>query len=254
MMGFAFLGLILFYFAYRYNLLYVNQATIDTKGLMYAKALQHTTVGCYIGALCLIGLLAIRAAAGPLILMIVFLILMVLYHITMNSAMSPLLHYLPRSLEAEEDVLLEQEEFNTPINGSYIEKNSMDKHGRSTSHNVPMRRSSHNKPSFLKKFFRPDVYCNYAAMRRLVPRDFAEIRYSPEVERDAFQHPAVTNITPLLWVPRDSMGVSLQECQHTNKVTPMTDESAHFDAKGKVVWDEEETSGRAPIWEEKIYY
>jgi calcium permeable stress-gated cation channel len=50
------------------------------------------------------------------------------------------------------------------------------------------------------------------------------------------------------------MGISRQECAHTNKVTPMTDEGAHFNEKGKVVWDQEALDGRAPIYEEKIYY
>jgi calcium permeable stress-gated cation channel len=106
----------------------------------------------------------------------------------------------------------------------------------------------------VKRFFRPDIYASYRTLRNLVPQEFAEIRYSPETERDAYQDPAVNAIAPLLWVPRDVMGVSRQECLHTNKVTPMTDEGASFDEKGKIRWDEEETGGKAPIFEEKIYY
>jgi hypothetical protein len=108
--------------------------------------------------------------------------------------------------------------------------------------------------SAFKRFLRPDVYASYAVLRKLVPQDYAEIRYSPEVERDAYQDPAVNAIAPLLWVPHDEMGVSRQECLHTNKVTPMTDEGAFFNEKGKIVWDEDETGGRPPIFEEKIYY
>jgi calcium permeable stress-gated cation channel len=253
-MGFAFLGLCLFYIAYRYNLLFVNTSNIDTKGYVYAKALNHTLVGCYLCVICMIGLFGIQYAPAPLALMVVFLILMILYHISLNAAVKPLMYYLPRSLEAEEESLLQNAEGLFRHDGAHGSTVGQ-KTGMGNAEEVNEKHEqSQRKVSFFKKWLRPDIYCNYAAMRRLVPHDFAEIRYSPEVERDAYQHPSVTNITPLLWVPRDEMGVSRQECAHTNKVTPMTDEAATFDAKGKVVWDQDYMDGRAPIYEEKIYY
>ncbi|KAL2405652.1 hypothetical protein ABEF94_000195 [Exophiala dermatitidis] len=273
MLGFATIGLGLFYFAYRYNLLFVDSSVIDTKGLVYAKALQHTLVGCYLAVLCLIGLFGIRAAPGPLVLMVVLLVIMVLYHISMTSAVDPLLHYLPRSLEIEEAALLEATGGSSPDVGAdgygYAEKNVAVKDGPGqTKVSMASSRSDKNKSgggggtgtngagwlSKFKKFFRPDVYASYAVLRKLVPHDFVEIRYSPEIERDAYQDPAVNAAPPLLWVPRDDMGVSRQECLHTNTVTPMTDEGAFFDEKGKIVWDEEASGGRPPIFEEKIYY
>ena len=257
MLGFATIGLCLFYFAYRYNLLFVNSTLVDTKGLVYAKALQHTLVGCYLGVICLIGLFAIRGAIGPIILEVAFLIVMILYHISLNSAINPLLYYLPRSLEAEEDALL--------VNQDGM--NSRTAHGQTTGgpngyhdktildgSDPPTMQPAPEKVSMFKKFLRPDVYCNYPTLRKLVPTEFADISYAPEIERDAYQHPAVKDATPLLWVPRDEMGVSRQEVAHTNKVTPMTDEGAMFNQKGKIIWSEEDTGGRAPIWEEKIYY
>ncbi|KAK5456237.1 phosphate metabolism protein 7 [Exophiala xenobiotica] len=257
MMGFATLGLGLFYFAYRYNLLFVDSSVIDTKGLVYPKALQHTLVGCYLAVICMIGLLGIRAAPGPLVLMIIFLVLMILYHISLTTAVRPLLHYLPRSLESEEAALLHDDSLDTssPDNRgkSSFEKNPANELRRAR--NSSTRSDGNKKPvSILKRFLRPDIYASYAVMRKLVPQDFAEIRYSPEVERDAYQDPAVNAIAPLLWVPHDEVGVSRQECFHTNKVVPMTDEGAYFNDKGRIVWDEEETGGRPPIFEEKIYY
>ncbi|KAK5380624.1 phosphate metabolism protein 7 [Exophiala xenobiotica] len=257
MMGFATLGLGLFYFAYRYNLLFVDSSVIDTKGLVYSKALQHTLVGCYLAVICMIGLLGIRAAPGPLVLMIIFLVFMILYHISLTTAVRPLLHYLPRSLESEEAALLRDDSLgmSSPDNRgkSSFEKNPADELRRAR--NSSTRSDGNKKPvSILKRFLRPDIYASYAVMRKLVPQDFAEIRYSPEVERDAYQDPAVNAIAPLLWVPHDEVGVSRQECFHTNKVVPMTDEGAYFNEKGRIVWDEEETGGRPPIFEEKIYY
>jgi hypothetical protein len=256
MMGFATIGLGLFYFAYRYSLLFVDSSVIDTKGLVYAKALQHTLVGCYLAVICLIGLFGIRVAPGPLILMIIFLIFMILYHITLNSAVTPLLHYLPRSLEAEECALLQNESARISAADSARGKDNYDKNEVDELRKTKQTMSPGGREpvAMFKRFLRPDIYASYAVLRTLVPQDFAEIRYSPEVERDAYQDPAVNAIAPLLWVPRDEMGVSRQECLHTNKVTPMTDEGAFFNEKGKIVWDEEETNGKPPIFEEKIYY
>ncbi|OQU94446.1 hypothetical protein CLAIMM_00801 [Cladophialophora immunda] len=258
MLGFAAIGQGLFYFAYRYSLLFVDSSVIDTKGLVYAKALQHTLVGCYLAAICLIGLFGIRAAPAPLVLMVVFLVLMVLYHVSMTAAVRPLLHYLPRSLEAEEAALLHTESAlmsgpeGQPSRPSMREKDQLEEL-RVAKETMPPGGNKH--ASMIKRFFRPDIYASYAILRKLVPQEFAEIRYSPEVERDAYQDPACNAVAPLLWVPRDPMGVSRQECLHTNKVTPMTDEGASFDEKsGKIIWNEEETGGQPPIFEEKIYY
>jgi len=258
MLGFATIGLGLFYFAHRYNLLFVDSSVIDTKGLVYAKALQHTLIGCYLAVICLIGLFGIRAAVGPLILMVIFLVVMVLYHISLSAAIHPLLHYLPRSLESEETALLEAEDGTLhseaprdSSRGAMHDKNGAEELKQTKKSLGP---EGSRKIGVFKKFLRPDIYCSYAQLRKLVPQDFAEIRYAPEVERDAYQHPAVNATAPLLWVPRDEMGVSRQECFHTNKVTPMTDEGAYLNEKGKIIWNDEEAETRPPIYEEKIYY
>ena len=258
MLGFATIGLWLFYMAYRYNLLFVNSANVDTKGLVYPKALQHTLVGCYISIICLIGLFGIRAAPGPIVLMVVFLIFCILYHVSLNAAITPLLYYLPRSLDAEEDSLLEAQEgimSRHHQSGNGYEKDGTQQYGGRTTDDIkPLPPAPHQKPSLFAKFLRPDLYTDYATLRRLVPRDFAEIRYDEHIEREAYYHPAVVDRTPLLWVPRDQAGVSRQECAHTSRVTPMTDEGAYFNEKGKMAWDLEGTQGRPPIYDAKIYY
>ncbi|KAI4161347.1 MAG: hypothetical protein LQ342_004899 [Letrouitia transgressa] len=259
-LGFATIGLYLIYLAYRYNLLFVFNANIDTKGLVYPRALQQTTTGCYLSIICLIGLFGIKAAPGPIVLMVIYLVFVILFHVSLNSALNPLLLYLPKSLEAEEEALLGIEDGNSAgattttttaekgIQPS-VANNSIDS---PTNPKDTMPPAPHKKPNFVSKFLRPDIYTDYQTLRRLVPRGFADIVYDPVVERDAYYHPAIASQTPLLWVPRDEMGVSRQECAHSAKVIPMTDEGAGFDGKGKVVWDE--GVGRPPIWTEKIYY
>lgn len=252
-MGFSVVGLTLFYYAYKYNLLYVNMSAIDTKGLVYAKALKHTLVGCYLSVGCLTGLFAVASGGtgkGPLVMMIMLLVTMILYHISLNAAVKPLLLYLPRSLEAEEDALLGAESGSPAGYGPDSEKAIAERIGS----NIEATPSRTGLVGLLKKFVRPDIYASYSIMRRLVPRDFGAITYSPQVERDAYQHPAVNDVAPLLWIPRDEMGVSRQEVAHTSQITPITDEGASFDSKGRITWHLEETGGRPPIWEETVYY
>lgn len=183
--------------------------------------------------------------------MVVFLIFVILFHISLNSALDPLLKYLPKSLEAEEESLLAIENGG----GSVPNSSGYEKAINNSSIDSPRKElgpAPHKKPNFITKFLRPDLYTDYHTLRRLVPAGFAEIAYDPVVERDAYYHPSISSQTPLLWVPRDPAGVSRQECLHSGKVIPMTDEGASFDDKGKLVWDQE--SARPPIWQEKIYY
>jgi hypothetical protein len=277
-MGFATVGLYLFYFAYRYNLLYVSNATIDCQGRGYTRALQHLTVGCYLLIVCLIGLFAMgtganRMALGPLILMIIFLVFTVLYHISMNSAMEPLLNYLPKNLEHEEEALLAKDrkhlghdESSDGLAGASVPKGENNGVSNVDSGvgavdpadaekglaDGPLPAGQEKPPNFIIKWLRPDKYHNYETLRRLVPSPLEATTYAPEVERDAYCHPAVNSQVPLLWIPRDPAGVSRQEVAHTSRVIPITDEDAWLDEKAKISWNVEK--GQPPIYEEKPSY
>jgi hypothetical protein len=277
-MGFGTIGLYLFYFAYRYNLLYVSNATIDTQGRCYTRGLQHLTVGCYLSMVCLIGLFAIgtganRMALGPLILMIIFLIFVILFHLSMNTAMEPLLNYLPKNLESEEEGLLAAEKANNlsalneksksedPTVGGSISAPRDSGLGNvdnglgsvdSAEKGLTETPSPAPKPNVFTKFLRPDLYHSYHEMRKLVPGAADIVAYPAEAERDAYCHPSVTSQPPLLWIPRDRLGVSSQEVAHTMRVIPITDEDAYLDENCKVKWNEEK--GEPPIYEEKIAY
>jgi calcium permeable stress-gated cation channel len=246
-LGFATIGMALFYLAYRYNILFVTDNQIDTKGLIYPRALQHLLTGIYLSQVCMIGLFGIAQSYGPLVLMVIFLIFTVLFHISMNSALDPLLYNLPKSLEAEEESLMAQVEEGThaPEGASPNEKDS---------NGIIVAPAPHAKPGMFAKFFKPHIYSDYATLRRLVPHSSADADslYTPEIERDAYCPPSVASPTPLLWIPKDAAGVSAEEVAHTSKVIPITDEGASLDEKNKIVWDPEGT--RPPIWEDKTDY
>ncbi|PYI03039.1 DUF221-domain-containing protein [Aspergillus sclerotiicarbonarius CBS 121057] len=265
-LGFATIGLYLFYFAYRYNMLYVTNADIDTQGKAYVQALKHLTVGCYLLMVCLIGLFAIGTAAntialGPLILLIILLIVCILYHVALNNALEPLINYLPKNLEAEEEALLSREETKLSHSGEASDEALAGRSGArdsgvanvdSAEKGLTVTDIPEEKPNFLLRYLRPDKYDGYMQMRRLVPSAQDTATYSPEVERDAYFPPSIKAKPPLLWIPRDELGVSRQEIKHTSRVIEITDEDAWLDEKNNLCWDQDK--GVPPIFSEKIYY
>lgn len=250
-MGFATIGMGLFYLAYRYNVLFVTDTQIDTKGLIYPRALQQLLTGIYLSELCLIGLFAIGQAWGPMILMIIFLVFTVLYHISLNAAMDPLLNTLPKTLEAEEESF--RGELEAGVSGSPTV--SHEKHHEKDGSN---ELASHSKPrgGLFAKFFKPHLHCDYATMRALVPHEHGDLDpnnlYDEVSARNAYHPPSVVSEAPLLWLPRDEAGISRQEVAHTSKVIPITDEGCTLDEKNKLVWDVE--GARPPLWQPKVFY
>ncbi|KAJ6144729.1 hypothetical protein N7470_008624 [Penicillium chermesinum] len=275
-LGFSTIALYLFYFAYRYNVLYVSNSQIDTQGRCYTRALQHLTVGCYVLIIFLIALFAIgtgsnRMALGPLILMIIFLVFVILYHVSLNNATNPLIEYLPKNIEAEEDALLaadrgqvhsgaeETDDVSDAVtkNGEHTGVSNGDsgvgtvdsaEKGLADGPRVPEK----PKGNFFQRWLRPDIYSDYATLRRLVPNHDEVPPYPAEVERDVYLQPSIKAQPPLLWLPRDTLGVSTQEVAHTSRVIAITDDEAWLDEKNKIQWDVKK--GRPPIYEEKIAY
>jgi hypothetical protein len=244
-LGFATIGMGLFYIAFRYNVLFVTDAQIDTKGLIYPRALQQLMTGVYLAEICLIGLFAVATTVGPLVLMVVFLVFTALFHMSLNSALDPLLANLPKSLEAEE------ESFRAAIdNVAAGTPEAEEKNGET----VDAAPTPVAKPNFLAKFFKPHIYSDYQTLRSYVPHDLHETEnmYDEKVASDAYFPPSVKADIPLLWIPRDEAGISKQEVDHTAKVIAITDEGASLDGNNKLVWDPE--GARPPLWQPRIYY
>ncbi len=246
MLGFATIGMSIFYLAWRYNIFFVTDTQVDTRGLIYPRALKQLFAGIYIAELSMIGIFATSVAIGPLVLMIIFLIFTALFHITINSAIDPLLYNLPRTLAEEEAA---RDRIGAVENG---EKDV------SVAENVTNGSSPNvadgKKLGRFAKFFKPWQYCDYETMRKLVPNDDVGVYsvYTDEVERDAYYPPSVTSGTPLLWIPEDPLGISKEEVRETSKVIPITDEGCTLTDKNKLEWDTETV--RPPVWEETIYY
>ncbi|KAB5559526.1 hypothetical protein GE09DRAFT_1220207 [Coniochaeta sp. 2T2.1] len=117
---FAGLGMGFVHFVYKYNLIYTYDSDVDTHGLLYPKALLQLFVGLYLSEICLIGLFALHAAFGPLLLMILFLVFTGMVDLSLTDALGPLLNNLPRTLALQDQSLADEtttdDHMNTYVN------------------------------------------------------------------------------------------------------------------------------------------
>ncbi|KJZ75460.1 hypothetical protein HIM_05156 [Hirsutella minnesotensis 3608] len=97
-------------FVWRYNLIFVYDSGLDSKGLFYPHALLHLTIGLYLAEICLIGLFALHLSFGPLALMVIFFIFTGLVHFSLSDAIAPLLQNLPQTLVLEAEIQQEEKE------------------------------------------------------------------------------------------------------------------------------------------------
>lgn len=242
-MIFAAIGLFFFYFAFRYNFLFVFDTTIDEKGLGYARALNHLFVGLYIAEICLLGLFATRldnvGAIGPFVLMLLLIIFTALYQVSLNAAVEPLLKFLPKTLEAEESKALLAQKYG----GGDYRDDSVTEQGLNGKHNERLitEVQPHKKPNLITRFLKPHIYNDYATMRRLVPSILEdENEVDQDLVRNAYLPPAVWREMPTILIPRDEMGVSAQEVRDTRKFgVPIRDDVGTFNEKGKIVVDDD---------------
>lgn len=273
----ATIGLGLFYVAYRYNLLFVSETAVDTRGLIYPRALKQLFTGIYLGEICMIGLFAVSKAIGPVVLMVIFLIFTILFQITITKHFSPLLTGISRSLAAEERAhreggnprVVDAEKFglgNNTVGESAANgangasaTNGTNGHGADAALETTGKAAeldgpatpTNKKPNLISRFLKPWEYSNHETLRKLVTGDDADesYLYSAEAESKAYWPPAATAPTPTLWVPEDPAGVSKQEVAQTSHIIGITDEGCTLDEKNNMIWDEQ--GARPPIYTEK---
>jgi calcium permeable stress-gated cation channel len=245
-MGFAAAGLAMFYFSYRYMLLFTVQAKIDTKGHSYTLALQQMLTGVYLAELCLLGLFGLRKATGPFIMMVVLLILTILYNVATNRYLAPLEKYLPTDLATESD---DGDEI-TPLL-SATEQGEGHMHQR-VHHIAHQARIPEPILDPLARFFQPHIYGSHKAMKSwLRDGDFDEDdvpEYSEEEIEKAYMNPAFTSKTPLVWLARDEVGTSKHEIgELEGEGLRSSDEGAWIDEHGKLQWSWDDF-GQVPIF------
>ena len=102
-LGFAAVGIGFLHLVYRYNLIYVYDSEVDTRGLVYPRALMQLLLGVYFSEICLIGLFALKGAYIPVVLTVILTVFTGLVHTSLSDALGPLLWSLPKSLTKMED-------------------------------------------------------------------------------------------------------------------------------------------------------
>ena len=245
-LGFATVGIYLFYLAFSYNMLYVYQVKVESKGDCYARALQHVMTGVYMSELCLIGLFGARKCVGPLVLLILLLVLTIIYHTILNRLLSPLELYLPTdtSMTAEEEPLLAAEEArdeDSPYRaqGHHIHAIALP----SYIINPAMR---YMQP-FIDRF-RSDIA---GILHDPAAREEDPPEYTEEQLRDAYLNPALTSKMPKLWLARDEAGVSKREIEANKEIgIEGTDEGAWFNEHGEVEFERTEL-GKVPLFKKE---
>jgi len=127
----------LFWFTYRYQMIYVSYAKAETNGLIFPKAVNQLFTGLYFLELCLIGLFFLQrdtknevACFPQAIIMIVTMVFTVLYQFVLNRAFGPLFTYLP--ITFEDEAVLRDAEFQRAQNSRWEEKEE-DEHAPLTS-------------------------------------------------------------------------------------------------------------------------
>lgn len=245
-LGFAFLGLSLFYLAFRYNMLYVYSIKIESNGACYARTLQHVSVGVYLAELCLIGLLAARGAIGPLVILVILLLATVIFHTILDRLLAPLESYLPL-----EDPDAHEAE---PLISAYDDNDDDDDIEASPyrhHHTLPVKLSTfilRPATSYITTSIRRSRSTIAFSLHDPTAREDEPPTYTAEQIRDAYLNPALTSKTMKLWLATDEVGVSERQVERNKSVgIECSEEGAWFDERGRVEV-ERERLGVVPVW------
>jgi len=208
----------LFWFVFRYNLLYVSAFPYDTGGQLYPTALKQLFTGVYMMELCLIGLfLSIRddrgvfTGIGQAVVMMIATTLTVIYQLLLGNIFSSILKYLPAFPKDREDEGGES-------NWNHSSAPALD-HLRHLGHTC------------------------YGWMRpsKEVPQDLQEsvdelARNELDVtDRRGYKHEAADHRNPVVWIPKDDLGISEDEIAYARNYVSdirISNEFADLDIKG----------------------
>lgn len=250
-LGLAAIGLALFYLSYRHNLFFVVQPKMETKGKCYTRALSQILTGVYVGELALAGLMGLRKATGPSIVMVILFFATVIYNHFLNRFLNPLEDRLPAKLlsdgSGEEDALLAAEEGDSLLGEAHDQSRV---HHLGHEAHIP-----HRILDPLAKFFEPQIYASHRLMKGYVTDADAEPpRFSEEDRGKAYTNPSLTSRAPKIWLPSDKAELSKKEIEANDKAgITTTDKGAWFDDKGRVQFDHENLR-ELPLWKDTVPY
>jgi len=198
----------------------VSTFPYDTEGQLYSTALKQLFTGIYMMELCLIGLfLSIRNDRGVLtgigqaVIMMIATTLTIIYQLFLGNIFFSILKYLPAFTKDRED---DGEE----SNWNHSSAPALD-HLRHLAHTC------------------------YGWMRpsKKVPRDLQEsidelARNELDVtDRHEYKHEAADHRSPVIWIPKDDLGISEDEIAYARNCVSdirISNEFADLDIKGRL--------------------
>jgi len=239
-LGFATVGFAILYLAFRYKWLFVFGNQIDMKGEAYSRAMQQLMVGVYLSAFCLIGLFGIGSAksassAGPLVLMVIFLVVVIVFQVLIDRALGPLEQGLPLELVSEDVHDYGAAETNT--GGAHHRQHTA---GESAHGNVQKDVEAQQLPggttgNKLTQKIRPYIDEHFYRPNKDMRFFLSQVDYEYD---GAYYNPSIVAKEPFVWLARDDCGVSKTLIQENAKVgIHSSDEFAWFDEDNKLHWD-----------------
>ncbi|KAF2792938.1 DUF221-domain-containing protein [Melanomma pulvis-pyrius CBS 109.77] len=145
----------LFWFTYRYQMIYVSYAKAETNGLIFPKAINQLFTGLYFLELCLVGLFFLQqnedgklACFPHAIIMLITIGFTVLFQILINRAFGPLFKYLP--ITFEDEAVERDEEFQRAQNSRWLPKED-DEHRSLNSEIEAQERAEKRESQMLKE-------------------------------------------------------------------------------------------------------
>ncbi|KAF9701399.1 hypothetical protein EKO04_000452 [Ascochyta lentis] len=280
-LGFATVGIGLIYLAYRYNMLYVHDTHIDTKGGFYSRALEQLMVGVYLGELCLVGLFGLNignsvVSTGPTVMQGVLIVVTIIFHIVMKRKLkrSNLLSHSDHSSlqDAEAGHVLGGNGTHPRRTHARNESRHSDQglvssiSNRDAEHKMHTEYSASTQPSnkppqrsMFQRIFSPHTLSPSQISASLIPSFKNPVpAYTKQEVLEAYLHPALNQRQEVIWLARDPAGVSknevrdLRECLGSHGVE-VTDEGAMMNEKGKVQWNDAGIK-QAPLWKSSVVY
>lgn len=269
---FTAVGFGILYVAFLYYLCYVNSNVNDSRGVHYPRALFQTIVGIYIGQICLLGLFVVRKSWGPIVIIAIGLGITVFVHVNMNYAFDNLLNTLPvdtmKPLDGKSETpsyfqqasrrssrISESTQFDVSRAENDDFKEARVQIGDETKASdiqilgeyydslsgqpllAEYRKTAAADANFLVRFFQPSKYLSFEYCKQLIPDLYRHIDAN-DVEPDplAYAYPALHEKPPVVWIPRDPMGLSRHEIANFQGVIEISDQGSQFNSKGKVVF------------------
>lgn len=242
---FATIGIAFYYVSYRYNLLYVCQSKIDTRGEAYKRALQQMPTGIYLAELSLIGLFGARRAPIQSGLMVVLLIITAVLNLVVDRILRQLELLLGVDTWQEQEVPLLAQIDHVP------EDDDVALHVSSHNRRLGLERIGMENASKLSLFFDSIIESSRSTVTKWLnepgaQRDEVEPLGEEELAH-AFENPAFTSKTPKLWLPRDKAGMSKVEIRENEEAgIQSTDDGAEIDENGRLQWDHDFEN--VPVW------